>query len=74
MFVKNVQEKKIIPEDKTLEIVIEKGMKNGQTIKFDGESDEKPGILPGDIIFVIQEQPHSIFKRSGNNLFIDKKK
>jgi len=48
-------------------------MKNGQTIKFDGESDEKPGVLPGDIIFVIQEQPHSIFKRSGNNLFIDKK-
>jgi len=65
--------KKILPEDKTLEIVIEKGMKNGQTIKFDGESDEKPGVLPGDIIFVIQEQPHNIFKRSGNNLFIDKK-
>jgi len=65
--------KKINPEEKTLEIVIEKGMKNGQTIKFDGESDEKPGVLPGDIIFVIQEQPHSIFKRSGNNLFIDKK-
>jgi len=66
--------KKVLPEEKTLEINIEKGMKNGQAIKFEGESDERPGVLPGDIIFVIQEQPHNVFKRSADNLFIEKKK
>jgi len=70
---KDCKGKKVVPEEKTLEIVIEKGMKNGYPIKFEGESDEKPGMLPGDIIFIIQEQPHSIFKREGENLFINKK-
>ncbi len=29
-------------------------MKNGQKVTFRGEADETPGILPGDVIFVIQ--------------------
>jgi DnaJ homolog subfamily A member 2 len=70
---KSCNGKKVLPEEKTLEVSIEKGMQHGQTIKFDGESDEKPGLLAGDIIFVIQEQPHSTFKRNGINLIIEKK-
>jgi len=70
---KDCNGKKILPEEKTLEVVIEKGMQNGQMIKFEGESDEKPGVLAGDIIFVIQEQPNSTFKRNISNLIIEKK-
>jgi len=70
---KNCNGKKVLAEEKTLEISVEKGMKNGQMIKFEGESDEKPGVIAGDIVFIIQEQQHQVFKRQNNNLIIEKK-
>merc|ERR1711865_802904 len=65
--VKSVKEKKI------LELHIEKGSKTGTKIKFDGESDEHPGKLPGDILFVLKEKPHSQFKRRNADLLLQKK-
>lgn len=60
--------KKVISEKKTLEVHIDKGMKGGQTINFRGESDQAPGIQPGDVIIVIEERPHNRFKREENDL------
>ncbi len=37
-----------------LEVAITRGMKHGQKVTFRGEADETPGILPGDVIFVIE--------------------
>ncbi len=37
-----------------LEVAITRGMKHGQKVTFRGEADEIPGVLPGDVIFVIQ--------------------
>ena len=54
-----------------LEVHIDKGMKGGQTITFNGESDQAPGVTPGDVIIVIEEKPHDRFKRNDNNLMID---
>jgi DnaJ family protein A protein 2 len=59
---------KMKKERKVLEVVIERGMGNGAAIRFAGESDQKPGQLPGDIIFVIDEQPHAMFQRQGRHL------
>jgi DnaJ-class molecular chaperone len=53
---------------KILEINIKPGWKAGTTITFPNEGDERPGVTPGDIIFVVTEKPHSRFKRSGNDL------
>jgi DnaJ family protein A protein 2 len=50
---------------------IDKGMKGGQTITFSGESDQAPGVVPGDVIIVIEERPHDRFKRTENNLVTD---
>jgi len=36
------------------------------------EAHEAPGMLPGDLIFVIKEQPHKIFQRDGVHLFMEK--
>jgi len=47
------------------------GMKDGQQIRFTAEGDQEPGVEPGDIIVVLDEQKHPIFKRRGNDLFID---
>lgn len=58
-------------EKKVLEVHIDKGMKGGQTINFRGESDQAPGVTPGDVIIVIEEKPHDRFKRQENDLFIE---
>lgn len=65
--------KKKIEESKVLEVHIEKGMANGQRITFQGEGDGGPNIIPGDVIFVLEEQPHARFERRGNDLFYKQK-
>ncbi|KAJ6345001.1 hypothetical protein OIU78_007811 [Salix suchowensis] len=46
---------KVVPEKKVLEIIVEKGMQNGQKITFPGEADEAVCILPDnfDRVFVL---------------------
>jgi len=64
--------KRVISERKVIEVVVEPGMKDGQRITFEGESDQEPGVEPGDIIFVIRTKPHDVFKRRGNDLVMHK--
>jgi DnaJ family protein A protein 1 len=47
---------------KILEIHIDKGMTDGQKIMFNGEGNQEPGLEPGDIIVVLEEKEHPIFK------------
>jgi len=44
-------------------------MTNGQKITFTGEGDQAPGIIPGDVVIVIEEKEHPRFKRKGADLF-----
>lgn len=37
-------------------------MVDGQKIVFGGEGDQEPGLEAGDIIIVLDEQEHSVFK------------
>ncbi|PWZ25056.1 DnaJ [Zea mays] len=62
---------KVVPEKKVLEVVVEKGMQNGQKITFPGEADEAPDTTTGDIIFVLQQKEHPMFKRKGDDLFYE---
>lgn len=59
---------KTFKDRKVLEVNIEKGMKNGSKIKFSGEADEVPGTLPGDVVIVVQEKEHEVFKRKEADL------
>jgi DnaJ-class molecular chaperone len=45
-------------------------MADGDTIKFDQIADEAVGHIPGDLIFKIQQAPHEIFSRQGDNLYM----
>ena len=63
--------KKTISERKVLEVHIDKGMKNGQQIKFNGESDQQPGIIPGDVVIVLEEKEHPRFRRKGDDLLCE---
>jgi len=70
---KNCKGKKVIKEKKILQVFVDKGMKHGQKIVFSGEADEYPGVEAGDIIFVVSEKKHDVFRRNGNDLIIDYK-
>ncbi|BGP55703.1 hypothetical protein JCM8202_003807 [Rhodotorula sphaerocarpa] len=63
--------KKIVNERKVLEVFIERGMREGQTITFNGEADQAPGVEPGDVVIVVEEKPHELFKRKGDDLFAE---
>ncbi|KAL9241893.1 hypothetical protein vseg_015953 [Gypsophila vaccaria] len=58
----------IIQEEELLQINIKPGWKKGTTIIFEGKGDEKPGHMPADIVFIIDEKHHYMFKRVGDNL------
>lgn len=45
-------------------------MKDGQPIRFAGEGDQEPGIEAGDVVVVLDEREHSVFKRKGNDLVL----
>ncbi|KAJ3292061.1 Type I HSP40 co-chaperone [Borealophlyctis nickersoniae] len=63
--------KKVNQERKILEVHIDKGMQDGQKITFSGEGDQQPGVIPGDIIIVVEEKEHPRFKRKGNDLYYE---
>mmetsp|Transcript_11562 Transcript_11562/g.26465 ORF Transcript_11562/g.26465 Transcript_11562/m.26465 type:complete len:424 (-) Transcript_11562:573-1844(-) len=65
--------KKTTKEKKVLEVQIDKGMKHNQKITFAGEADQKPGMLPGDVVFVVQQKEHPRFIRKGDDLLMQQR-
>jgi DnaJ-class molecular chaperone len=49
-------------------VPIHPGMHDDEIVKFTGESDQKPGHRPGDIVIRLCEEPHPYFERDGDNL------
>ncbi|ONK73552.1 uncharacterized protein A4U43_C04F32810 [Asparagus officinalis] len=62
---------KVTQEKKVLEVHVEKGMQHGQKIVFQGEADEAPDTVTGDIVFVLQVKEHPKFKRKLDDLYVD---
>lgn len=60
--------RKIVQEEELLTIKIKPGWKKGTKITFEGMGNEKPGSYPADIIFVIAEKRHQLFRREGDDL------
>lgn len=51
---------------------VDKGMKNNDKVTFSEMADEVPNMETGDIVFVVQEKEHTLFKRKGADLLIEK--
>lgn len=62
----------VVEEKKKLVIPIERGMKDEQQIRFEGEADQIPGYKPGDIVITLIENEHPVFQRDGDNLIMIK--
>ncbi|XP_072138346.1 dnaJ homolog subfamily A member 4-like isoform X1 [Mobula birostris] len=67
---KNCNGRKIVKERKILEVHVDKGMQDGQKITFRGEGDQEPGLEPGDVIIVLDQTEHEVFRRHGNDLIM----
>jgi len=70
---KNCKGKKVEAQRKVLEVHVDKGMKDGQKITFSGEGDQTPGVIPGDVIIILEEKSHPIFKRKNQDLIMEQK-
>lgn len=66
---KNCNGKKVVTERKVLHVHVDKGVKDGAKVVFQGEGDQGPDIIPGDVIFVIETKPHPRFQRKEDDLF-----
>lgn len=55
-------------EDKILEVQIKKGWKEGTKITFPKEGDETPTNIPADVVFVLKDKPHPVFRRDGSDI------
>jgi chaperone protein DnaJ len=64
---------KVVQEEKELVGEIERGMPSDHQIVFERESEQQPGITPGDVIFKLRAQPHPRFRREGDHLHHDLK-
>lgn len=56
-----------------LTIDVKPGWKKGTKITFPEKGNEHPNTIPADIIFVIDEKPHNVFTREGNDLIVTQK-
>ena len=59
-------------ERQVLEVLIERGMKDGQQLRFEGKGDIVPDSQPGDVVIVIKEREHATFQRKGADLIMKK--
>lgn len=68
---KTCKGKKVYRDRKILEVNIDKGSAHGQKMRFSGEADELPGTVAGDVVVVLQEEEHDLFRRKGSDLLLD---
>ena len=66
---KGANTKKALDE---LYVFIEKGTPNGHEEKYKDAADEQVDVRAGDVTFRIQQLPHALFTREGDNLRIRK--
>ncbi|OHT10235.1 DnaJ subfamily B member 4 [Tritrichomonas foetus] len=58
-------------EENILTLDIKPGWKDGTKITFPGEGDHRPGLPPQDVVFIIKERAHDIFKREKDDLVVE---
>ncbi|XP_018477449.1 uncharacterized protein LOC130510782 isoform X2 [Raphanus sativus] len=59
--------------EEILTIGVKPGWKKGTKITFPEKGNEHPGVIPADLVFIIDEKPHPVFARDGNDLIVTQK-
>lgn len=55
-------------EDKILTVEVKKGWKEGTKVTFPKEGEETQTNIPADVVFVVKDKPHPVFKRDGSDI------
>lgn len=63
--------RRVAQESEILSIDVKPGWKKGTKITFLDKGNEQPNQLPADLVFVIDEKPHEVYKRDGNDLMMN---
>ncbi|XP_074563340.1 uncharacterized protein LOC141819969 [Curcuma longa] len=64
---------KTLTVEEILTIDVKPGWKKGTKITFPAKGNESPNVVPADIAFIIDEKPHPVFSREGNDLVTTQK-
>lgn len=66
---------RVVEDQKILEVPIDKGSQAGEKIVFEGESDQLPDTIAGDVVVVLREKEEkgSPWERVGDDLIYTKK-
>ncbi|CAO2818647.1 unnamed protein product [Amaranthus hypochondriacus] len=57
--------------EEILTIDLKPGWKKGTKITFPEKGNQGPGFIPSDLVFVVDEKPHPVYKRDGNDLIVN---
>lgn len=66
-----MSDREIVEKDEVLTIKVQPGWKKGTMITFEGKGNEMPGIEPADVIYVIKEKKHPLFRRKEDDLELE---
>lgn len=55
-------------EDKYVSINVKPGWKSGTKVTFQKEGDQIPGKVPADIVFILRDKPHALYRREGSDV------
>ncbi|KAM3299941.1 hypothetical protein ACQJBY_041110 [Aegilops geniculata] len=64
---------KTIPVEEILTIDVKPGWKKGTKITFPEKGNEQPHTIAADLVFIIDEKPHAVYTRDGNDLVATQK-
>ncbi|RWR73685.1 dnaJ subfamily B member 4 [Cinnamomum micranthum f. kanehirae] len=59
--------------EEMLTINIMPGWKKGTKVRFTEKGHEQPNSIPADVVFIIEEKPHAVYKRDGNDLVMNRR-
>ncbi|KAL2543920.1 DNAJ heat shock family protein [Forsythia ovata] len=62
---------RLVSETEILTIDVKPGWKKGTKITFPDKGNEQLNQLAADLVFVIDEKPHNVFMRDGNDLIMN---
>ncbi|KAK9054490.1 hypothetical protein SSX86_025568 [Deinandra increscens subsp. villosa] len=62
---------KIRTVEEILTIEIRPGWKKGTKVTFPEKGNQEPGVIAADLVFIIDEKPHEVFTREGNDLVVN---
>ncbi|KAJ1935367.1 DnaJ- protein scj1, partial [Linderina macrospora] len=54
-----------------LTVRVEPGMGDGEMVMFEEEADQHPDHEPGSVVFHLQQEPHAVYERRGDDLYAE---